>query len=114
MQKLLHGVARYAVDVHPDKQARFDGLATGQSPEVLLITTADLRLGPAGSMDPMPQVGFVEVPSCPAGAFLRFDPGVVIVDRSTPNSASRLRRTRAMSSLRPESHARRQPDQPAT
>ena len=47
MQKLLDGVARYAADVHPDKRALFDELATGQSPEVLFLTCAGSRIDPS-------------------------------------------------------------------
>jgi carbonic anhydrase len=47
MQKLLDGVARYTSQIHGERQALFDQLATGQAPEVLFLTCADSRVDPS-------------------------------------------------------------------
>lgn len=47
MKKIVDGVLKFKTDVFPGHEGLFADLATGQSPEVLMITCADSRIDPA-------------------------------------------------------------------
>ncbi|MFS2316401.1 carbonic anhydrase [Maricaulis sp. D1M11] len=44
MPRFLSGVRRFQTEIFPEKQALFEKLATGQSPEALFITCSDSRI----------------------------------------------------------------------
>jgi carbonic anhydrase len=46
MQKLLNGLHKFQREIFPRHQTLFEDLASGQSPEALLITCADSRIDP--------------------------------------------------------------------
>lgn len=46
MPKILNGVVKFKRDVFPEKQALYEKLAAGQSPEALFITCSDSRILP--------------------------------------------------------------------
>lgn len=46
MQNLIDGIHRFQRNVFRSRQAFFEGLANGQSPEVLFITCSDSRVNP--------------------------------------------------------------------
>lgn len=46
MPKILNGVVNFKRDVFPAKQALYEKLAAGQSPEALFITCSDSRILP--------------------------------------------------------------------
>ena len=46
MDHLVDGILKFKRDVFPDHRELFGELATGQSPEVLLVTCADSRIDP--------------------------------------------------------------------
>jgi carbonic anhydrase len=46
MQKLIDGIHRFQRDVFQSRQAFFEDLANGQSPEALFITCSDSRVNP--------------------------------------------------------------------
>lgn len=47
MKKVITGIARFRQTAYPQDKALFEALATGQSPEVMLITCADSRIDPS-------------------------------------------------------------------
>ena len=47
MKKILEGLEKFQNEVYPSHQELFESLASGQKPEVLLITCADSRPIPA-------------------------------------------------------------------
>ena len=47
MQSIHDGIRRFQQDVQPAEQAHFDGLADGQSPQLMLVTCSDSRVDPA-------------------------------------------------------------------
>ena len=47
MQKIVDGVLKFKNEVFPEHTGLFGELATGQSPEVLMVTCADSRIDPA-------------------------------------------------------------------
>jgi carbonic anhydrase len=46
MKHVISGVAKFQREVFPGKESAFKKLATGQSPEVLFITSSDSRIDP--------------------------------------------------------------------
>lgn len=59
MKKLLAGIYRFQKEIFPLKKALFERLASGQQPEVLMITCSDSRIDPALITQPEPGDLFV-------------------------------------------------------
>lgn len=59
MKKILEGVKRFQDDVYPSHQELFEKLATGQSPEAMLIACADSRVEPGMILQAKPGDVFV-------------------------------------------------------
>ena len=47
MDSIHDGIRRFRQDVQPGEQAHFDGLASGQQPQLMLVTCSDSRVDPA-------------------------------------------------------------------
>ncbi len=47
MDSIHDGIRRFQHDVQPGEQSHFDGLATGQQPQLMLVTCSDSRIDPA-------------------------------------------------------------------
>ena len=47
MDSIHQGIRRFQQDVQPSEQGHFDGLASGQQPQLMLVTCSDSRIDPA-------------------------------------------------------------------